>query len=293
MPRYTTREEDYGQGTQPHPGRKGLLMEKTRTIRSGDWLEVEIFPIVDVETGVIRDRKRKKSPEAVRRINERNAVKRLERLMNCNFGPGDLLPHLTMAKSCTFEEMQKTVRNFVKRLQRRAKKQGVALRYIYVIETTGEGNRQKHHVHMCVNGGWISREEMESMWRWGLARVDRCQRMEKGLAGFANYITQRKETQKRLMQRRWGASKGLKQPQITENKRKFSRRACEKIARGVMEDARAIFEKQYPGFRLIEQPLIRWSEFLPGCYIYAMMERTPGQNGDKQGANAHARAWAD
>ncbi len=266
--------------TQAYRG-KGVMLMRTKTIRSGDYLECEIFPVVQMESGQ-RQRLGKRSPEAIRLVNERNAIKHLERLMNANFGPGDLLPHLTMARSCAYTEMQTEMRRFIRRIKGRAKKRGAALKYIYVIETTGEGEKARHHAHMVVSARGedgeqtLTRDEIEQLWGNGLSRVDRVQRQEKGLCGFARYITQRKVTQKRLAARRWGASKGLRNPdrEAKTSDRAFSRAACRKIAQAAEEDARALFEKKYPGYRLVEMPVIRYSEWLPGCYIYAFLERT-------------------
>ena len=275
MQRYTPREEDYTvnlRSPASGDGKRGILLQRTKTIKSGDYMEAEIFPVVMTERG-IREERRKRTPEQIRIVNERNAVKRLERLMHCNFGEGDLMPHLTMDRTCTFGDMQRTVRMFFQRLRRLAKKRGAELRYIYVIETKQEHGQQRHHLHGLINGGWITRDEVEKIWGNGLSRVDRVQEQQTGLRGFARYITRQKSTQERLMHRRWGCSKGLKQPTVTTADRKFSRAACARIAAGVEADARAIFEKKYPGYRLAEQPVIRWSEWLPGCYIYAMMVR--------------------
>ena len=253
----------------------GVLMNRTKTIKAGEYLEVEIFPVVKMEPG-IREGRRRRTPEQIRAINQRNAVKRLERLMNANFSTGDLMPHLTMDKPCSFGDMQRHVRNFIQRMRRLAEKRGAQLRYIYVIETKQEHGQQRHHVHGLINGGWITRDEVEKLWGHGLARVDRVQRQEKGLAGFARYITQQKTTQERLMHRRWGASKGLKQPKITISDTKFSRQAAGRIAKGMETDARAILEKKYPGYRLVERPTVKYSDWLPGAYIYAYMERKEG-----------------
>lgn len=288
-------------GGRAEYGKKGVLLERTKTTRAGDFLECEIFPVVQMDS-FNRQQRRQKSPEAIQKANRERARRQLERLLNANFGPGDLLLHLTMGKPCDLKTMQRLVRNYIQRLKYRARKRGAACKYVYVIETTGEGNRERHHVHMvmsahpahkgpsaplkqntgvrlsCVCGPGaeqlISRDEAENLWKHGLARADRAQKQEKGLCGFARYITQRKETQRRLMKRSWGASKGLKQPTVTVADKKFSRGAAEKIVRDLAGDARRILEGKYPGFRLIEQPRIRWSDFLPGCYIYAMLEAT-------------------
>ena len=279
MRRYVSTEADYTLDTRPErPGKRGILLERTKTIKSGDYLECEIFPMVLMEPG-IREARRKRTPEQMREINRRNAVKKLERLMNANFTAGDLMPHLTMDRPCPFEEMQKIVRNFFQRLRRLAAKRGAVLRYIYVIETKQEHGQQRHHLHGVINGGWISRDEIEKLWGHGLARVDRVQQQEKGLAGFARYITQQKTTQERLMRRSWGASKGLRQPSVTVSDHKFSRAAAAKIARDLEGDARTILEKKYPGYRLIEQPVIRYSDWLPGCYIYAMLRAASAGGG--------------
>ena len=272
MRRYISTPEDFTLDRPERPGKRGILLERTKTIKSGDYLECEIFPMVLMEPG-IREARRKRTPEQMREINRRNAVKKLERLMNANFTAGDLMPHLTMDRPCPFEEMQKIVRNFFQQLRRLAAKRGAVLRYIYVIETKQERGYQRHHLHGLINGGWISRDEIEKLWGHGLARVDRVQQQEKGLAGFARYITQQKTTQERLMRRSWGASKGLRQPSVTVADHKFSRAAAAKIARDLEGDARAILEKKYPGYRLIEQPVIRYSDWLPGAYIYAFMQR--------------------
>lgn len=265
-----SREEFLAEG--PGALEKGRMRIRTKTIRSGDYLECEIYPLVPAETGA-RARRRERSPESIQRANERAAVKSLERLLNCNFGPGDLLVHLTCADCCPFEEMKRRVRNWLRRVKMRYERAGAECAYVYVIETTGSGDRERHHLHAVLRRGPLTRDDLEALWGHGLARVDRCVRQEKGLAGFANYIVQKKETQTRLMKRRWGCSKGLKRPAVTVSDTKFSRRAAQRIAEAAEMDAREEFEKRYPGYRLVEQPLVRRSDWMPGAYIYAFMER--------------------
>lgn len=251
---------------------RGRMRLRTKTIRSGDYLECEIYPMVPLDTGT-RAKRRERSPESIQRANERAAVKNLERLLNCNFGPGDLLVHLTCADNCTFEEMRRRTRNWIRRVKTRYERTGIQCDYVYVIETTGTEDRERHHLHAVLRRGPLTRDELEALWGHGLARIDRCQRQEKGLAGFANYITQKKATQVRMMKRRWGCSKGLKRPKVTVSDTKFSRAAAQRVAEAAEMDARAEFERRYPGYRLIEQPTVRRSEWMPGAYIYAYMER--------------------
>ena len=39
-------------------------------------------------------------------------------------------------------------------------------------------------------------------------------------------------------------------------------------------DAKKMFEKRDPGYTLLEDPRIVWSDLAPGAYIYATMRRT-------------------
>lgn len=276
MRTYTPPETCYQETRPTRETRKGVLMVRTKTIKSGDYLESEIYPVVDGEWE--RGTRKGKTLEQMQKHNFRRAQKRLERLLNCNFGPGDLLPHLTCAKPLTEEEMLRVARNFIRRLKRAMRKAGSELRYLYVIESTGEGANRKWHIHMAMNGGALSRDQVEAIWGQGLARVDRVQKQEKGLCGFAQYITMRKETQARLLRRRWACSKGLKQPRETVSQSKFTRGATRKIETWVrnsdMASLRAHYAKKYPGYELTEEPRIRYSDFLPGVYVYAFLRRS-------------------
>ena len=271
MRTYAPEIAEYYLDTPKHKSGKGVLIQRTRTVKAGDHLDADIYPVLDWQYS--REVKaRRKTPEAMQRANIAHARRQLEQLMNANFGEGDLLGHFTMAAACSEQDMQKITRNFVARLRKAYRKAGGELRYIYVIESTGSGEKQKWHIHMALNGGVLSRDEVEKIWRGGLSRVDRVQEQENGLAGFANYITQRKETQEKLLRRKWACSKGLKRPRATYSDSRFSRAAAARIEKAVREDARREFEKRYPGYRLTEYS-VHYSDFLPGVYIHAHMRR--------------------
>lgn len=269
MRAYAGREMDY-QLDGGHYQSKGVLLYRTRTIKAGDYLECEMYPVLALEHGR-REKRRGVTKAAQREINQRNAQKQLARLMNANFGRGDLLAHLTEAAGCTEAQAQRDARNFIARLRTRFNRAGKTLKYIYVIEETGEGPRKRHHIHMALTGGVLSRDEIEALWHKGLSRVDRCQPQDKGLSGFAHYITQSKATQEKLLKRKWACSKNLTKPAATVSSRKFSRRDAQKIAQDAESNAREIFERKYPGYRLVEQPAIRYSEWTAGAYIYAFL----------------------
>ncbi len=277
MRQYIPEETEY-QESAPRLKGKGVLFQRTKTYKCGDVLEAELYPVVDWEHS--RGARRKKTPEQMRKVNLNNARKHVARLLNTNYGPGDMLIHLTSAAECTEEEFLKQKGAFFRKLREAYRKAGGELRYLYVIEGTGEGERRRFHIHGAINGGVLTRDQVEALWPWGLSRVDRVQKQEGGLTGFALYITQRKSTQERMagMKRRWGASRNLKKYRATVSDRKFSRHQAAKLEGAVREDARRVFEKKYPGYRLIDWK-IRYSDFLPGCYVYAEMERIDERTG--------------
>ena len=268
---YTPAEWEYqDQGAREYR-KKGIMLYRTKETYAGEFLDVEMYPVIDMDhAGHGRGNRTK---EAQKKLNAKNAQKKLARLMNANFGKGDLLVHLTCAKNEDEETAMRQARNFISRLRTRARKAGVALKYIYVIETTGENEHMRHHIHMVMNGGWIERDDVEKLWGNGLSRVDRYQEQDGGLKGFAMYITNRKSTQEKLLKRKWASSKNLIKPITKESSTRFSRRAAMKIAMNAETDAKKEFEKRYPGYRLIEMPEIRYSDMMPGAYIYASLRR--------------------
>lgn len=250
--------------------RDSVLLMRTKTVKAGEWLECDIYPVLDRDYS--RTAKRRKTAESIRAQNLRRARKRLEWLLNANFDRRDMLAHFTCAFACPEEEFRRITHNFMDRLRRSYRARGRELKYIYVIETTGKEEKMRHHIHMALNGGVLSRDEVEKIWRHGLARADRVQEMDTGLRGFALYITQHKDAQEKLMSRKWACSKGLKQPAVTESSSRFSRTAAGRIEKAVREDAEQEFKKRYPGYKLIEYQ-VKYSDFLPGVYITAFMRK--------------------
>jgi len=262
---------EYRERTPGHAG-AGVLLQRTKTYKCGDTLEAEIMPVVS--WAYRREAQaRKKSTEQMKRGNDRRQENYLRRLMNLNFGPGDLmLNSLTTKEPCAFEVFEKRVKAFIGKLRKVYRAAGMELKYILHLEKTGEGEETRYHVHGIINRGPLDRDQAEGLWPWGLANVDRVKRADGGLAGYARYMMIKKDGQEAAGKRRFRCSRGLKKPEPTVSDHKFSRAQAAKIERMCREDARGLFEKKYPGYRLMGYA-IRYSDFLPGCYIYAAMEK--------------------
>lgn len=113
-----------------------------------------------------RESIKKKTPEEIREANKRQAVRKLERLMNANFRPGDWHITLTYRKEIRPSpgEAREELKKFLTCLRRRYRKAGHELKYIVATEY-----RSKHiHHHLVVNaintGGEMTAAMVRELW---------------------------------------------------------------------------------------------------------------------------------
>lgn len=273
---------------------------RTKTIRAGDSLEVEAFPIVHVSSEAKREAVRRRSSKAQEKLNIRNARKRMRRLAEHNFKSGDIVLHPTINYGCfdrafsnikgILEEMQalgipmdddaarKLIKNFIARVRRYIRRMGgdpKEFKYIYVIETTKEPRDEdfnalpaRYHYHMIISSmGILTAEALQQLWTLGYVKAEPLDFRFNGLEGLCTYITKQ-----RRFTRRWAHSKNLKEPDERISDRKISRRRAAQIAADMQANAREIMEKIYPGYTL-EEAEVKYSDFVAGAYIYARMRR--------------------
>lgn len=100
--------------------------------------------------GEQRQKKKKATPEQVKRQNQWNRERRMRRLMKENFSPGDPWCTLKYPRGTRkpIGEVMRDLRNFLARCRRRWKKHGEIFRWIYRIEI---GKRGGIHIHILVN----------------------------------------------------------------------------------------------------------------------------------------------
>lgn len=241
----------------------------TRSIRAGDMLELECYPVfTPAERRTARAARKRMTPEQMERINRRNAEKRIIRLANDNFGPRDNSVTLTFSEPVTYDEGLKACRNFIRRLKRIRDKRGLPeLKYIYSVEDrSGDGAPRRTHVHMLISGG-IPREEVEAIWGRGFANVDRLQPNEHGLAGIAKYITKQQRSRKR-----WVCSNNLKKPNVRRSECKLTNRRVKALAERLPQESQEILERLWPGYDFVECQ-VRYSDYVGGVYVEALMRR--------------------
>lgn len=180
------------------------------TYYSGDVYEVEeYFSPRERGKRIPRGRNENLSTQQQMERNEINARKKLARLVNTNFGKGDLFVTLTYAEEPGEEEAQREMANFIRRVRRHRRKKGAPeLRYVGVTEA--EDHRVHHHIIMSA----MSIDELISLWTKGRCIVSM---LEPGgdYTGLANYITKGKAKHKK---KRWSQSRNLKKPRVRVKK---------------------------------------------------------------------------
>lgn len=255
--------------------RQGVSLYRTSTVTAGKTREIDIYPIWDNQRMASTAKREKlKHREAQRKVDRRNAVKKLRRMINANFGAGDILITNTYAPGQEPQEeraAQRNMQNYIRRIKTLRERKGLpAVKYVYVTEVThSEARGTRYHHHMIISGG-IDRETLENMWRGGHSNSRTARPDRDWLGGFAHYMTKAKETQDKAMARGWNCSKNLIRPEATHADHKVSIRKAQRIARQMEDEGRRILEQLNPGYALTEI-IVRHSQYAPGVYIYARM----------------------
>ena len=113
--------------------------------------------------GSKRRMRKNRTSEAVRANNDRLAVKNLARLLNANFGEGDIHLVLTYRGDPPSEEQAKKDRsNYIRRLRRK----GFEIKAVAVAE---KGEHGRIHHHLVIKGA--TAEELSQEWKEGWANI--------------------------------------------------------------------------------------------------------------------------
>lgn len=276
---------------------------RTRTIRAGESLEVECYPLINVGNDAKREAKRRGSSPAQEKLNLERCRKRLRRLLETNFHAGDLVLGLTYDygfvqrgfdnlddvraewKKQGFpedeEDAARDFRNLIRRVKNRVRRKGgdpKDFKYIYVVESTCEPNEDEinplpahYHSHMVISCmGVLSIEDINELWTFGYANAKPLDFRFNGLEGLSKYIV--KQPGRKKHYHKYCASKNLQKPEERVSDRKISRRRAARIAADVQANGREILEQVYPGY-VLEDCRVRYSDFVAGAYIYARLRK--------------------
>jgi len=156
------------------------------------------------------------SPEAVKKVNDRQAGAKLRGLINANFGYKDIHLVLTYRKELrpSPEQAKTHLDKFMRDLRKLYKKKGSELKYISVTEFQ---NKAIHH-HLIINK-LVDLSELMDLWPHGQPRPTFLYSTGE-YAQLASYLI--KETSKtfnsneKIYGKRWNSSRNLAKPKITK-----------------------------------------------------------------------------
>lgn len=235
---------------------------KKITCGNANFMEVDIIPRTKIGDEVAKGKRKRKenlSRPAQQNLNEKNARRYFNQLLNGNFTEGDL--HVTFTFSNKYlpesvKEMEKEVDNFISRLRYAYKKSGIDCKYLLVTEYAFDQDERRWtkrpHFHLVVNSG-LDRDELENIWskgrgkkkeKIGLVNADRLKFDidGTGFEALANYLMKDPKGRKR-----WKGSRNLKKPYQTKADYKYRASKIKKLAES-SDLGLAYFLKQYPGY---------------------------------------------
>lgn len=245
---------------------KGKTFNREQVYVCGEYMDADIYPVFQ-KPGARRKRC-KPTSEIQAKLNQRNAEKKLTRLVHNNFTENDIALHLTYRNGEEPENEADALRvlgNFIKRLKRRYKKAGKELKYISCTEY-GKKTGRVHH-HLIINGGY-DRDEIEKLWGRGYANSKRLQFEEDGVTGLARYIAKDKHFFKR-----WNQSRNLDIPEAAQYDGQLNTDDIAEIKEAIdSKSAYQYFEERYPDFELVEAVYTQ-NNINRGIYIHFEMRR--------------------
>jgi hypothetical protein len=265
-------------------GQDVKCLQKTKTTKSGEMIEIEAFPSFLNRKDYSRVKKFNPSTKEQQNLNEKNARKKVIRKINANFKKGDLWGTFgwdNERQPPTEAAAYKEAANFIDRVNYGRKRDKLPnMKYMYTIEAV-EGNPAKgeppvkYHMHIVMDG-FYDRDNIELLWNGGEYPQTRRLQIKDfgGLTGLATYIAKNPDGKKRWRQSR-GLKKWSKKP--SESYSRFSKAKIKKIVEMARnsESMKVLFEREYPGYAYSEQyPCeIKRNDKIGGYYLYCRMYR--------------------
>lgn len=241
---------------------------KTITVYCGDdEREMSLFPFSESVRIRQRGKKEKISCPKQKNLNDKNARRYFRQLVKTNFRKGDY--HLVLTYNPdnlphTVERAEQLVKNYLRRVARQRKAQGLsAAKYIYITEQSSTG---RIHHHLLISGD-MDRQQLEETWKLGWANADKLRPNKKGLANIIAYLSKDPKGRKR-----WHPSRNLRKPEYTVSYTKTSMLKYEQLSLWPedSEETKTFCEKQNQGFELTEF-VKQYNEVTGTWYMYAML----------------------
>lgn len=257
-----------------------------KEISAGDQFEIEIYPQFRKMDDVPKEGQRivRDNSKAQKNLNDKNARKYVERLINRNFGDRDIWLTLTydddhLPPDGDIDAAIRNVQKYIRRVNYQRGKRGLPnAKYIYVTEYDPDAEIRWHH-HIIMDG-MMDMDIVEKCWKQSSRNeVRRLQKDENGLSGMANYMV--KENRRIKSEKRWNSSQGLQEPDVKivhskqPEKGKGSYKPIGKYVDGMVKNQDTISEVLagwYPDFDFTSAS-VYYNDFNYMFYIHARMRR--------------------
>ena len=225
----------------------GRVAYREQKFECGEFLEVNIYPVVQSPVRGRRRAKRNPTREVQQALNRLNAAKEVNRVICANFTNQDYYITLTFkGDPPDLERAKKDVANFLKKLERMMRRKGLGKpKWIKTIEVGAKSGRI--HVHMVISGGLLP---VDYQRLWGKGYVD-CKPLmfgADGVMGLSRYFVKqpRNVPGDEHKAKSWSCSRNCIRPKPKTNDYRYSRKRAAEITRE-RENSRLI-EKLYPGY---------------------------------------------
>lgn len=194
-----------------------------RVTRAGKTIEIErYFTSRYKKRGIKRGDKVKPTREEQKKVNTREAERKLRILLNANFGYGDFHLELDYIRKKgedprSKEQMRQDIDIFLRECRKEYKKAGIEFKYVHVMEIGQKGAR--HH-HLVINK--IDTEILQRCWykayeghnRIKVFPLDDTGNYAKLASYFIKYTDKHRTAADGALQgKRWNASKNLIRPE--------------------------------------------------------------------------------
>lgn len=229
---------------------RGNMAYREQRFVSGDYLDVNIYPVFRSRRQTKRSIVRKPTKAVQQALNRRNRAREVNHVICANFSNADYYLTLTYAGIFPSEEQaRRDVENFLKRYARALAKKGqTVFKYVKTIET---GRNGRAHIHLVLTGG-LSPKEVQALWGRGYIDCKPLMFSAEGVAGLARYFTKepRNEAGSGCRRKSWSCSRNCIHPEPKTNDYKYSKKRAAELARE-SENSR-LLEKLYPGYILAD-----------------------------------------
>ena len=262
------------------------LVYALKEVRAGEQLDVEIYPQFKNMDAVPESGRtvKKDNSQAQRNLNDKNARKYVERLINENFSSRDIWITLTyddehLPPDGDVDAAIKNVQKYIRRVNYQRKKRGLKNARYVIVNAYNPNEEIRWHHHIVMDGD-MDMDTVEECWgQSSRNEVRRLETDENGLSGLAHYITEEKNRIK--SEKRWMSSKGLRQPEIRvvhskqPEKGKGNYKKIKKYVDEMLKDRNTIevqMKKWFPDYDFTDSG-VYYNDFNGMFYIRARMRK--------------------